>query len=126
MMEKSRKIFCPHCRQESAIKIEKIYDGFTPVGETKTCAFCGHEFVDGEPAVIEEKIPEALKQRGERKVCYRCLHYVVNPFVQKCALHGKEVEALGSCPDFSARPPGGDSPDKDSGKDDGTAPPAIF
>ena len=44
MSSRSKKIFCPSCRQESAVKVVKKYDGFTLVGEIDTCAFCGYEF----------------------------------------------------------------------------------
>jgi RecJ-like exonuclease len=116
-----RKIFCPHCRQESAVKVIKKYDGFTPVGEIKTCAFCGYEFLEEEPALIEAETPEWARQEGIRKVCYRCRHYVLNPFVQKCVLQDKEVDALDSCPRFSPRPSPPKAPPTPESK-----PPPIF
>ncbi len=102
-----QKIICPYCRQESAVKLVKQYDGFTLVGEVRTCAFCGRELADEELTYLKEKIPEGLRQKGQRRNCYLCEHYVVNPFLQKCVLHNREVEALDSCPDFSpaAKPP---------------------
>ncbi len=101
----AEKIFCPSCRQESTVKTEKKYDGFTPVGEVKTCAFCGYEFEGGGPEAIKEKAPDWAKGEGHKKVCHRCLHYLVNPFIQKCGLSQKEVKALDSCPKFSPKPP---------------------
>ena len=101
---RGKKIICPYCGQESAVEMVKQYDGFTLVGEVKTCAFCGHELAEEELRFIEDRIPESLRQKGQRRNCYLCEHYVVNPFLQKCVLHNKEVEALDSCPQFSPKP----------------------
>jgi len=93
----------------------KKYDGFALAGEVRTCAFCGHEFSDEEPQFVEEEIPDWSREGAPKKVCYRCRHYVVNPFVQKCMLRNKEVEALDSCPRFSPRPaPPNEPPDPES------------
>lgn len=105
MSATAKKIFCPACRQESALKVEKIYRGFTPVGEVKVCAFCGHQFGSDEPEAIADRPPGWTKDEELRKVCRRCRHYVVNPFLQKCTLRSREVEATDTCPDFSFRPP---------------------
>ena len=117
-----KKIFCPYCNQESALKPVKKYDGFTLVGEVMTCGLCGHEFTDEEPEVLSEKVPDWAREKGARRVCYRCLHYVKNPFAQKCGFSGRDVEALDSCPEFSPKPqPIAKPPDKNQGKG-----PSIF
>ena len=115
-----QKIICPYCRQESAVKMVKQYDGFTLVGEVRTCAFCGQELADEELTYLKDEIPESLRQKGRRRNCYLCKHYVVNPFLQKCVLHNREVEALDSCPDFSpqSQPP--------PAKPEKSKPPSIF
>ncbi len=105
MVSAAKKIICPACGQESALKVEKIYRGFTPVGERKVCAFCGHEFGPDEPEELAERPPGWTEDRDLKKICRHCRHYVVNPFIQKCTLHSREVEATDSCPDFSPRPP---------------------
>jgi rubredoxin len=105
MSAAAKKIFCPACRQESALKVEKIYHGLTPAGERKVCAFCGYEFADGEPEAIADRPPGWTGDEELRKICRRCRHYVVNPFVEKCVLHSREVEATDTCPDFTLRPP---------------------
>lgn len=79
------------------------YDGFTPVGEVEVCAFCGKELAASGAEVAQEELPAGLRREGERQVCYLCAHYVVNPFVQKCILHDREVEALDSCSSFRRR-----------------------
>ncbi len=105
MAAPGKKIFCPACRQESALKVEKIYRGLTPVGEAKICAFCGHRFGAEEPEEVAERPPGWTEDEELRKTCRRCRHYVVNPFVQKCTLTSREVEATDTCPKFSLRPP---------------------
>ena len=82
----------------------KKYDGFTLVGEIKTCAFCGYEFDEEEPEIVKERPPGWVNDKVLKKVCHRCRHYVINPFVQKCVLHDREVEATGTCGDFSPPP----------------------
>jgi len=104
MSSSSEKIFCPACRQESAVKVVKKYEGFTLVSEIETCAFCGYEFIEEEPEVIKERPPGWVNDEELKKLCHRCRHYVINPFVQKCVLHNREVEATGTCRDFSLPP----------------------
>jgi hypothetical protein len=103
MSSRSKKIFCPSCRQESAVKVVKKYDGFTLVSEIDTCAFCGYEFNE-EPEVIRDRPPGWVNDRELKKLCRHCRHYVINPFVQKCVLHQREVEATDTCGDFSLPP----------------------
>ncbi len=118
-----QKFFCPYCKQESALKPVKKYDGFTLVGETMACGFCGHEFADEEPAILAEAVPDWAREKGAGRVCYRCRHYVKNPFAQKCGQSGREVESLDSCDSFSPRPlpPPPSPPDPNQGK-----PPSLF
>lgn len=103
MGNEGRKFFCVSCGQESLVKIVTRYDGFTPAGEMEVCAFCGADSPGEIPS--ESGLPEGLRREGPRRVCYLCAEYVLNPFVQKCSLTGKEVEALDSCGRFRARPP---------------------
>ncbi|MDP8215453.1 MAG: hypothetical protein RAO92_02340 [Candidatus Euphemobacter frigidus] len=123
MSAEIRRIFCPHCRQESAVKVVKKYDGFTLVGEVKTCAFCGHEFLEEEPEYIEKHPPGWVHDQDLKKVCHRCRHYVVNPFIQKCVLRQKEVEATDTCSDFSLRPSSSKGDDR---REESPKPPSIL
>jgi len=45
--------------------------------------------------------------------CRHCKHYVVNPFIQRCARHHREVQATDLCADFDAKPAGSDDERKD-------------
>ena len=118
----SKKIFCPSCRQESAVKVVKKYDGFTLIGEMDTCAFCGYEFGEEEPEIIKERPPGWVNDKDLKKLCHRCRHYVINPFIQKCVLHDREVEATGTCRDFSLPP----VPKKETERKEDHLPPPSF
>ena len=123
MLSESKKIFCPACRQESAVKVVKKYDGFTLVGEIDACAFCGYEFHEEEPEIIKDRPPGWVNDRELKKICHRCRHYVINPFVQKCVLHQREVDATDTCGDFSLRP----VPEKElKPKEDPPPPPSLL
>lgn len=112
----SIEINCPACGREALLMRTPQYEGFTRVGETLSCALCGHVFSD------EAEIP--FKHRREVKVfnaddapkkvkvfaaheadrlCRHCVHYVVNPFMQWCGLHRKEVEATDTCRRFERK-----------------------
>ena len=122
MTSGSKKIFCPSCRQESAVKVVKKYDGFTLIGEMDICAFCGYEFGEEEPEIIKERPPGWVNDKDLKKLCRHCRHYVINPFVQKCVLHDREVEATGTCRDFSLPP----VPKKTERKEDDLPPPSFL
>ena len=111
------EIICSSCGKDSLIRREPCYKGFKKVGERLFCAACGYEYPD------ENSVP----YRGRKKVtvfsdedksrtvdvfaedekgrnCRYCRHYVVNPFIQRCGLHHKEVQATDICDDFSRKP----------------------
>lgn len=110
------EIVCSACGKESLLMRKPRYDGFQKVGETLSCAACGHVFAS--EAEITFKARSAPKVFGESdrsphvkvfregeadRLCRHCEHYVVNPFVQWCHRHRREVEATDSCEDFSPR-----------------------
>lgn len=109
----SIEIICEACGQESLLKRAPKYDGFKRVGETLTCASCGHEYADEsvvpfkqrhKPKVFDEsdapRVVNVFDQADVERLCRHCKHYVVNPFVQRCGKHGKIVEATDTCRDF--------------------------
>lgn len=111
------EIRCPACGRDAWLKRQAQYDGFTKIGEIAACALCGHEFA------CEEEIPYKDRRRPQvftaadrprpvhvfnedekGQMCRYCAEYVVNPFVQRCALHQREVEATDTCPHFRPKP----------------------
>lgn len=110
----SVEIICSQCGTEAFLKREPVYEGFTKTGETLSCSACGFVFVSEEEVPFKDK--EAAPQiftdadrsekvqvfeEGENKrLCRYCAEYVVNPFMQFCSHHKKEVQATDSCGDF--------------------------
>lgn len=51
------------------------------------------------------KSPSLFEPSETSRLCRHCRHYVVNPFVQRCMRHRKEVEATDSCDQFEPGAP---------------------
>lgn len=117
-MSTSREIDCPACGKETLLVREPRYEGFKKVGDTLRCSGCGHVF-DSE-AEVPYRHPPALKvftdderpralhvfREGENaRLCRYCANYVVNPFMQWCGHHKKEVQATDTCHAFKPKPP---------------------
>lgn len=109
-------ILCSHCGAEAFLTREPVYEGLKKTGETLSCSACGALFESVEAVPYKEKqtAPKIFTEadrsedvkvfdEGENKrLCRYCAEYVVNPFMQFCSLHKKEVEATDSCPQFKA------------------------
>jgi predicted RNA-binding Zn-ribbon protein involved in translation (DUF1610 family) len=117
-MKPAVEIVCTQCGAETFLKREPVYEGFRKTGEELSCSACGFIFaaeaeVPFKTAAAVPKIftdadrSKAVKvfDEGENKhICRYCANYVVNPFMQFCALHRKEVQATDSCPQFFPAP----------------------
>ena len=111
------EIHCPACGRDAWLTRKAQYDGFTKVGEIVACALCGHLFdseadIRTKTAARRRFLPRRTAPPGsdfnedeKGKMCRYCAEYVVNPFVQRCALHQREVEATDTCPHFRPKPP---------------------
>lgn len=110
---KSIEIVCPACGKETLLKRTPRYEGFKRAGEDLNCASCAHAFANEAEVPFKTKTqsnlfnrseldakPEVFKQDETARLCRLCAHYVVNPFIQRCALLRKEVEATDSCRKF--------------------------
>jgi hypothetical protein len=110
--QRSLEIICPACGRDSLLLRSPLYEGFTKVGETLSCAGCGHVFAgeDDVPFKFRERVEvftdadrsddPAVFDNDEVRFCRHCRHYVVNPFTQWCGVHNKEVAATDSCDRF--------------------------
>ncbi|AKJ65487.1 hypothetical protein [Kiritimatiella glycovorans] len=108
------EINCPACGRETLLRREPCFEGLRKTGEALSCASCGHLFADESqipyksapqtPELFDEsdRSPAADVFDGDetRRLCRHCAHYTVNPFLQWCAQHRREVEATDTCPDF--------------------------
>ncbi len=117
MTQPSAEIVCTACGKETLVRREAVFDGFRKTGERFICISCGHAYAD--EAAVPFKIRRAAslfteadrsKQveifRSDEKGhnCRHCRHYVKNPFIQRCALHNREVEATDLCDQFDPKP----------------------
>lgn len=118
MSTPAHEIICPACGRDALLMRRPRYEGFTKVGELLSCASCGHEFASEQdvpfkyvhaPQVFTEADrghdPKVFEEGENQRLCRHCANYVVNPFVQWCGHHKKEVEATDSCAAFHAKPP---------------------
>ena len=122
-MNSGKKVLCPHCGERTLVKEKKILDeNFSPVGVKFDCAFCGGELENPAAASVpapskQEEAAERLSRLlgGERvaKVgfapeaddghfCLHCRNFVKHPFMNRCGLTMKEVQAIDSCEKFEA------------------------
>ena len=117
-MNASREIQCPACGREALLLREPRYEGLKKAGEHLRCAACGHEFADEASVPYKQRArvevfteaerPKAVKLFGAEenaRLCRHCANYVVNPFMQWCGHHKKEVQATDTCHAFKPKPP---------------------
>lgn len=115
---RSLEIVCAACGRETLVRREPVYDGFRKTGERFVCVSCGHAYSAESEVPFKEKPvvrvfseadrpkPVEVFEAGEgRAVCGHCLHYVVNPFTQRCGLRFKTVQATDTCADFAPQLP---------------------
>ena len=113
MAEKRVEIVCSACAADTFLRREPEYEGFKKVGEKLSCASCGHGFACEEDVPFKEKrVPKIFSDEDKPKKvelfasdekgrnCRHCRHYVVNPFIQRCGKHHREVQATNVCDDF--------------------------
>jgi hypothetical protein len=122
------EIHCTACGQDSIVRREPVYDGFTRTGESLRCAACGHVFPDEAsvpyktkktmPGFSRQDVPppprvftEADVRTSVGTLCRHCAHYVVNPFLQRCGLTRRQVEATDTCGQFAPKPPPDPAPE---------------
>lgn len=110
------QIRCTACGEDSLLKRAPRYDGFKKVGETLSCAACGHVYASeaevpfkgrARPSIFDESDKPQTRvvfhndEKG--RMCGHCRHYVVNPFTQRCGKHNRVVEATDGCDNFATK-----------------------
>lgn len=114
---KAVEILCAACGAEAFLRREALYEGLRKTGEQLLCSACGFEYPSEAEVPFKEKaaapqvFTEAdrptkveLFEEGEtRRLCRYCTEYVVNPFMQFCSRHKREVLATDTCPQFSEK-----------------------
>lgn len=109
------EINCPACGESTLLIREPVYEGFAKTGDRLSCSGCGHVFDDESEVPYKEKETLRIFDESDRsqdpdvfkgddvRFCRLCRHYVVNPFMQWCGLHKKEVAATDTCPKFTPK-----------------------
>ena len=112
----SVEIICSACGAEAFLSREAVYEGLAKTGEQLSCSACGFIFSSEEEVLFKEKVAApviftdadrsekvVVFDEGENKrLCRYCADYVVNPFMQFCSHHKKEVQATDTCDHFRA------------------------
>jgi hypothetical protein len=114
--KQSMAIICPVCSEDTFVRREPVYDGFQKTGEQIFCVSCGHEFDNEDEIPFKDisgpkvfsaddrsKKVEIFKSDEKGHNCRHCDHYTVNPFIQRCSLHAKEVQAGDLCDRFTPK-----------------------
>lgn len=105
MESKKAEIYCPVCRKVTLVVRRPRYEGLRKIGEIVSCSVCGTEFADeAELQFVDHEKPQIFGEGEGVRLCLNCKYYIVNPFVQRCTLTMREVEATGSCERFVLRP----------------------
>ena len=110
------EIVCSECGDETFVRREPVYEGFKKTGDRIVCASCGHEYESEEVVPYKEKKSFDIFSESDRpeksglfsadtevQNCRHCSYYVKNPFMEKCGLHKKLVEATDVCDSFDRK-----------------------
>lgn len=112
------EIRCTACGRVALARAEPRYEEFRKVGEEFVCTACGRRYAtrEGTPFVNDGGAPRVFgaadrpervrvfRDDERRRCCGWCLHFVVNPFGQRCGLTNRETEATDLCERFELRP----------------------
>lgn len=119
-MRAGEEVVCEYCGKESFLVKKAILDGWKKVGDFLACSACGEKIADldtdGEAAtngkkagllslldVQEEKKIDFLATDDEKKFCRDCENFISHPFLNRCALHEKNVEPMNDCVQFKRK-----------------------
>ena len=112
----SSEISCTACGKRSMVRREPVYEGFRKVSEIVICVSCGQRYAKQNTIPWAEKMgglalfsdadkaqaPQIFKAEERGNSCRHCMHFVVNPFTERCGLHNRRVAATDICDDFVA------------------------
>ncbi|MBE6369325.1 MAG: hypothetical protein E7056_04085 [Lentisphaerae bacterium] len=121
-MQPNEKLLCPHCKEQSMAKLRNKMDGFKKVGEELVCMLCNKVLAPYEPQASAPTTGNRLKALGEllgggeqsaaiqltagadeKRFCKDCRHFMPHPFVDRCDLDNRPVEAMDDCGEFTPR-----------------------
>ena len=113
----SKEIICGRCGQAAFLLRNPVYEGFSKIGDELSCSACGAVFASSaEYEVKQQQVIQVFTEEDRSEeihvfkedeykcMCRYCRYYVVNPFMQWCSAHKKEVQATDSCSRFESIP----------------------
>lgn len=116
-MKAGERITCPHCGENTIVKIKPKMEGWTRVGDVFACAFCGAELGTPEKdapgagkkssalaALLGEELaaaPTLAPGAGHKHFCRNCKHLIEHPFMLRCDRDGSEVDPGDCCEHFT-------------------------
>ncbi len=141
------RMICPHCGEDTIVKIKARMEGWQEVGQAAVCALCGHELertdvgVDSEsgefqnapepdPGVarvasffgtpLETNKPRSpfLEDVKDVVFCKDCCYFYRHPFGDMCLKHQRPAKSMDDCSDF-VRAVNPENQTTDGGVDDG-------
>ncbi len=115
-MSSALEIICDSCGEETLLRREPVYDGFTKTGESLQCMACGKVFADEADVPFKvartveifsdadrSEVEEVFDNDADTRNCRHCAAYLANPFTQWCSRHSKEVDAMDTCSAFKRK-----------------------
>ena len=120
-MRAGEEIVCEYCGKESFLVKKAIMDGWKKEGDFLACSTCGekiaHLNLDAEESASESKKSALLSllnaddekkivfsaSDDEKKFCRDCENFISHPFLNRCALHKKNVEPMDDCVQFKRK-----------------------
>ena len=121
--EKGMQFTCPHCSEESVVKLKTEMDGWTKVGEFLACTLCDTKLENADEVEIVDT-PQAPKSANKlmdflgtdevetevvieddsnRRFCRDCSHLLDHPFKMYCLLHKKDINPMDDCDKFARK-----------------------
>lgn len=116
---------CPHCGENTFLRLESVMDGWTKTGEVLKCSACGA--VVGTPETTPAKGKEKAKDNKrsalaallggddtepvvdagffatEKRFCRDCEHRIMTAFRIRCGKTNRDVGPMDDCPEFVRR-----------------------
>lgn len=121
--KKGMQFTCPHCNEDSIVKVKTEMDGWTKVGESLVCSLCDAKLEAPEEVAADDapqqsegagklldflgtdevKREALIDDDGNRCFCRDCSHLLDHPFKVYCLLHKKAVSPMDDCEKFERK-----------------------
>ncbi len=124
IMKNSDRIKCPHCNEETIVKIRQVMDGWQSTGREFYCMLCSQALGEArdddiQPAIgkapasglaalfggdtEQESAPVLETAEDEGHFCRDCRFCILHPFYLRCGKFHRETDPMDDCGDFEKR-----------------------